>query len=367
MTQYPIEHVCVRHRWLTAPGPTPSCTRAAGCILILLTWVIAITGASPVLAQETYLLEAGQWQKQTAFDPATPEGQLQAIRVAIAREQPEQALELAQLWVDSHPGHPMLVDAYLLRGDSYVAGGQYFKALFDYEQVVRQYPATPQFAAALQREYKIAKLFASGVKRQFLGMRILSAAGEAEELLIRIQERSPGSEIGEMASLALGDFYFDRAQMTSAAEAYELFMTNYPNSQYSERAMMGLIRASLATFKGPRFDPTGLIEAAQRIKTFRQRFPAAAQRIGGAALLVRIDESLALKTLYAAQWYEKRGQKLEAIYTYQRVVRDYPQAPAAHTSVQRLTEMGAPVAVSTLPMDRHPPRDTRSDGGGVLP
>ena len=297
--------------------------------------------------QDKYYLENGEWNKQTVYDESTPEGQIQTIRKALAQDDGEQALELCDQWIEQHGDHTMLPQAYLLRGDAQILNKDYFKSLFDYEHVIRYYPATEMFNTALEREYRVAKLFASGVKRRFLGSRFLSAAGEAEEVFIRIQERSPGSEIGEQASLALGDFYFDRAQMTSAAEAYDLFLANYPGSQYTDRAMLRLIRASLATFKGPQFDPTGLIESAQRIRIFQRQYPAAAERIGANALLVRIDESLAQKMYETALWFEYQGERVSAVYTYQRVVRDYPRTAAAQRSIEHLGELGEPATLET--------------------
>ena len=308
---------------------------------------MVLCGCLSAWAQERYVLESGQWSKQATIDPATAHGQLQLVRRALAQDNPDQALEEINLWIEKHTEHPRMAEAWLLRGDCQIAGGQYYKALYDYEHVIRQYPASDAFTTALEREYRIAKIFASGVKRKWLGMRLLSAAGEAEEIFIRIQERIPGSETGEMASLALGNFYFDRAQMTSAAEAYELFLDNYPESQYVERAMLGLIQASLATFKGPRFDTTGLIEAAQRIKTFQEQFPAAAERIGTDALLVRINESLALTMLFTAQWYEKRHQQHESIYVYQQVLKNYSQTAAAAEAMTSLSRLSAPIVAGT--------------------
>lgn len=314
-------------------------------------WVLAVSVgwcASVASGQVRYQLESGQWRKEAVVDPATPAGKLHAVREALAGDRAQAAVELADRFINDHPNHTLLPEAYLLRGDATVAAGDPFKALYDYEYVIRQYPGSEQFGLALEREYKIARLFASGVKRKFLGMRILSAAGEAEEIFIRIQERSPGSELGELASLALGDFYFDRGEMSSAAEAYDLFLINYPRSQHTEKVMLRQIHAGLATFKGPRFDQTGLLDAAHRAKTFQRQFPAAAERLGADALLVRVDESLALKMLYAGQWYEKRGEQVSAVYQYQRVVRDYPRTAAAGRAIQRLRELGKP---AVLPAD----------------
>ena len=323
--------------------------------------------AAPVFAQEQYRLENGQWEKQDALDPATPEGQLQTIRQALAQDNGEHAAELIDQWIESHPEHTLQPQAHLLRGDTRVAQQHYFEALFDYEHVIRRYPASLEFHEALEREYNIAKLFASGVKRRLWGMRFLSAAGEAEEIFIRIQERSPGSEFGELASIALGDFYFDRAQMTSAAEAYQLFLDNYPRSEHVQRAMLQLVRANLATFKGPAFDPTGLIEAAQRIKTFQDRFPAVAERTGTDALLVRIDESLALKMLYTAQWYQKRGHRIGAIHAYRRIVQDYPRTAIAQTAIDRLADLRSSVQTQAREGDKARANGRQKDGQETHP
>lgn len=321
-----------------------SCIRNRS-VALAVALVAALSAANSSFAQEQYRLEQdGQWQQQTVADPETPDGQLQAIRKALAEEEAGKALKLAKKWIKKHPADPLLPAAHLLKGDALFAQKEYFKALFDYEMVIRAYPASKQFAIAIGREYEIARLFAGGLKRRWLGMRVLSASGEAEEIFIRIQERLPGSELGEKASLALGDLYFGRGEMSSATLAYDMFLENYPRSSHRERAMLRLIEASLATFAGPSFDPTGLLEAAQRIEQFQKEFPAAAERLGAAGLLVRIDELLASKQVELAQWYERRGERVSAIYLCQRVLKEHPGTAAAQVAERRLAALQSPAA-----------------------
>lgn len=301
-------------------------------------------------AQERYRLgEKEDWQKQTNFAPDSPEGKLQAIRRLIAEEKPKEAKKAADHWIKEYPNHPLLVQAYLLRGDARVAGTNEYKALGDYEYVIRQFPGTDEYNTALDREYELARIYSAGRHRKFLGMRILSASGEAEELFIRVQERAPGSELGEKASMALGDHYFNRGEMVRASEAYDLFLQNYPRSQYRERIMLRLIQSNLARFKGPQFDGTGLIDAGSRIRQYQKEFPASAERIGGEALLVRIDESLALKTLGTAHWYRVRHEPVATVTMLQRVVHDHPQTAAARAAMEELAKMDAPVVDERAP------------------
>ena len=316
--------------------------RIALLVAVVLTLCFARVGQS----QERYRLdEQKEWQQQTFADPATPEGQLQTIRKALAEDEAGKALKLSKKWIKQNPKHALLPVAHLLHGDAYTAKRLYFKALFDYEMVIRGYPDRPEYVTAVEREYEIARLFSSGVKRRWLGTRILSAAGEAEEIFIRIQERMPGSEVGEKASLALGDHYFGRGEMGMATTAYDLFLENYPRSVHRERAMERLIWASLATFKGKDFDPTGLLDASERIEQFQKEYPASAQRLGTAQMITRVGEQLAAKDLNLAQWYERRGKKVSAAFMYRRVLNDHPNTAAAREAEQRLTALKGPAAL----------------------
>jgi len=339
--------------------------RALRRIAFALVLLVALGG---VHAQETFELQPdGTFQKVRSPEPGTTAAELQEIRTAVAQERYKDAINLADDWIDAHPNDPALARAYLLRADAKAARGDYFKALFDYEFILRAYPATEEFNIAQERELKIAEVFGRGVNRKLWGMRIMPATGEAEELLIRIQERAPGSKIAERAGRELGDFYYRRSQMSRAAEAYELFVENYPDSQWREYAMQRQIMSNLATFKGPRFDATGLIEAQRRLSDYQEAFPASAERIGAEALLVRIDESLATRTLLIAKWYERTGKKVSARFMYKRVIKDHPGSAAAQRAVGRLRvlepEMFAadePDAASDTPSSEEPAVDPES-------
>ncbi|QNN24639.1 outer membrane protein assembly factor BamD [Planctomycetales bacterium ZRK34] len=301
--------------------------------------IAGVCSSSTWAEQQTFELGDEGFKQVQAPDPNTPEGQLHLIRAAIADDNGDDAIDMATDWIDNHPNHPLLPEAYLLRGDARTSINHYFKALFDYELLIRSYPESSQFNQALERELKIADAYASGVKRRLWGMRIMPATGEAEELYIRIQERAPGKRIAEEAGIKLADYYYERSKMRSAADAYDLFLQNYPQSQWREHAMQRQVLANLATFKGPRFDATGLIEGQRRLEEYKRQYPAAAERIGADALLTRIDETLATRDLLVAQWYEHTKDRVSAAFTYRRLIKDHPASAAARTALQRLQEL----------------------------
>ena len=336
-------------------------TRRAGVCLLLLLWSVG-AAAQTAHAQEAYRLDDATGQVEVAAtstvaaDPDSPEGLLQAVRKLMAENSPRTALKRIKAWMERYPNHPLMPEALLLKGMSQEMRHDFYKALFDYEQLIREYPGSEQFIAAVEREAEIAKLFSAGMKRRWAGMRIIGAEGEAEEIFIRIQERLPGSELGEAASYELGEHYFRRGQMPNAVIAFDAFLTNYARSARREHVMLRLIESNLARFTGPAFDPSGLIEAAEWIRQYRRDYPVSAREIGSDALLIRIDESLAEKLYNTAAWYQWRGEKVSAATTFRRVVADHPDSVAAIAAKRRLEQMDQPLVDVDYPTN-----------GGALP
>lgn len=318
-------------------------------VLLLLTMALWV---APAWGQQRYNLDDGQWTAEATPDPTTPEGQLQRIRQMLAQRDVKEAQKWAEEWIKVYPNHPGQAEAHLLLGDAKVAQGNYYKSLFDYEIVVRQHAGTPEFLTALQREYDIAVLFTRRPKRvwrKFLGMRIVPAQEEGVELFIRIQERVPGSRLGEQASITLADYYYQDGEMYMASEAYDVFLLNYPNSARREWAMLRLIQANLARFKGPEFDPTGLLEASERLRLYQHEFPASAERIDADGLFTRIEESLAAKEYADARWYERRREAVSADYLYRRLINEYPATAAAERAIARLAVLQRSSALNLDP------------------
>jgi outer membrane protein assembly factor BamD (BamD/ComL family) len=273
------------------------------------------------VAQDTYRLsDDDTWDPARQVDPTSPEGQLAAAREALAQQQYDRAQNLASRWIERYDRHPLLPDAYLVRADALVGRHDEYEALYDYEYLIRAFPGSEAFITACERELEIAREYAAGKKRKLWGFRVIGAKDEAQELLIRIQERLPGSRVAEQAGMELADYYFRTRQMSLAVDAYGLFIENYPKSPQVNKARARLIYSYLASFKGPEFDAKGLYEARIQLRRLMALEPAAAQQIPADALLIRINESDAQKMLATAKWYVKVGDPISAEYTLRRML-----------------------------------------------
>jgi outer membrane protein assembly factor BamD (BamD/ComL family) len=311
----------------------------------LLTLLLSL-GALTVQAtgQTEYTLdEFDQWKP--APGPATLDPMLQQARLALANNEPQRAYTLATTFLDQNPLSPMRPDALLIKGDADLAMDSEWQALFSYEEIARRYATTAVFVPALEREFEIARAYTHGLRKRFLGtFRVLDAGDDGQEILIRIQERLPGSELAEKAGMELADYYFRIRDMPLAADAYDLFTQNYPRSRLVVKARLRLIYAYYAQFKGPEFEGKGLEEATSNLKRLQTDEPAVAQKIGADALLVRIYESEAARLKAQSDWYVRVEDWIAAEMMVRKLVRKYPNSIAA---IQALREV--PTILEKLP------------------
>lgn len=309
----------------------------------------------------------GQWATTKAPAAGSDEEQIARARKALAEDRPDEAQSILDAYIDKYEktSNPLLPQAYLYRGDAISAGGNEFKALYDYELVIKDYPQAPEYTLAIERELEIAFQYVNGLQRRFLGVRFVDASDIGTELLIRVQERLPSSRLAERAGIELADFYYRERDMRLASEAYDLFLQNYPNSQYRMKAMERRVYASIARYKGPLYDGKPLADSQVLIRRFRLQYPQQAQRSGiDEALLTRIDESGATHLLETAEWYLGKSDMVSARYTLRRLIARHPQTSAAARALEICQARGwtPPEATGDKPdADLAPPGSLESD------
>lgn len=89
-------------------------------------------------------------------------------------------------------------------------------------------PTANTSPAQLDKQYAIADRYLNGYKRRVLGIPLLYADDEAIEMLFRIQQRSPGSQLAERSLLRTADYFFKDKQWDLAADVYGVYMKSYP-------------------------------------------------------------------------------------------------------------------------------------------
>jgi hypothetical protein len=319
--------------------------------LLLSVLLLATVAPASDAQSRTYRLEPGadpevanrDWQLEDAPIEGTSEWTIAEARRLILEGNPGRARRMLTDWLDTRVGSedPLMPAALLARGDALVASNEEFRALFDYEQLLRDFPGSAEFERAVERELAIALRYADGLRRRAWGLRIFDASDIAVELLIRVQERMPGSQLAERAAIELADYYYQRREIGLASEAYSLYIENFPEGPNARHAARRRIYADIARFKGPEYDASGLLDAQVRIRRYEREYPADAAQTGiNSALVERLDESLAAQQLVAAEYYLDTEELAAARLTLQRLVMAYPRTIAARNARGMLSDRG---------------------------
>ncbi|MBC7771335.1 MAG: outer membrane protein assembly factor BamD [Pyrinomonadaceae bacterium] len=312
---------------------------------ILVVMLLAVAGARASAQSTEYKLDpGGEWQQTAAPAAGSDEAVIAQARRALADKKPERTIAILNPWIEKNENteNPLLAHAYLLRADAKTVNGDEYKALYDYDQgVIARFPASPLYVTALERELEIAIRYVNGLRYKWLGMRIFDARDIGEELLIRVQERLPGSRLAERAGIELADYYYREHDLSSAGQAYELFLRNYPTSVYRMKAMQRRVESAVGQFKGPEYDTSSLKDAKVLIGRFASLYPTEANKAGlNDGLVARIDESAAAELLVSAKWYIKQDDLVSARHTLRRLVNKHGGTAAATVGAQMLEDRG---------------------------
>ena len=104
-------------------------------------------------------------------------------------------------------------------------------------------------------------------------------------------------------------------------------------------------------WRGPAFDPSGIIEARHRLGLLAREFPALAEQMDADAIEQQLRENLAADREHSARWYVQRGERVSAAYVYYRLARQYPDTEAGARARDWLEALDDPYIQRVVPDD----------------
>ncbi len=305
-------------------------------ILFACACVVALCMRAAVAAPPGWELRNGAWVPVIEPGTGTPEAQVAAMIRDLKEGKASNVVKQAKDWSKKNKTHPLMPQVLLLQGDAEVLRGNKYSALYPYEDLLNNFPLSELVVPTLEREYNIADAFLKGYKRKFLGFRILAPKDDALQLLDRIQDRQRGSTVSERAGLRAADYYYDQGRFQEAVDSYTDFLRRYPFSQYTRKAEIRRVEASLGTFKGLLFDFTPLIDASKRLPPIQEAYPQSSEELQARAIDDRIYQLEGQKDLEIARYYFRAGKKHASGYYYRRVIENWPDTTFAQTARKEL-------------------------------
>jgi len=296
---------------------------------------------------QTWEFREGRWLEMAPPAPTTApvvaEPQLDRAEQLLTQSDYKTAKKILIEWVKAHPNihTPQRDRAVFLLADVFYQADDRIKSFFYCDELMDEYPESKLFQAALQKQFDIADAYMSGYKDRFLFMRILDEGSEAVQMMWRIQQRSPGSPLAEKAMLRTADYYFNDRDYDLAEDTYNAYWHNYPGSDEVPRVKLRAAFASLAQFRGVKFDATNIIDARVQLMEIQRRYPDLAAEENVQTVLDQIDSAFCKKLLDQGEFYERTQEPRGAVYEYRFLAQTYPSSPEAAEARRHLAHMPA--------------------------
>jgi outer membrane assembly lipoprotein YfiO len=283
----------------------------------------------------------GKWVRTAAPAAGTPAGELALIRQYVEAGKPAKAVGAAEKFMERYPEDPSAEEVMWVAGNAEMSRDRYYQAFEWFSKQLKQAPSGARSEPALLREYKIADAFLQGKKRVVLGFLHLPAQDEGLEILEKVAEQAPGTNVAERALLRIGEYHFMKGEWAEAAQAYDHYMELFKNSPKTRFASLQAARATYSSFRGIAFDSAPLLDAEQRFRTFTQQYPESARQENIGAVVEGIIRTRGDKEYATARFYERTGHPSAALYYYRSVIDLYPQSDAARQAKGDIARLGA--------------------------
>jgi TolA-binding protein len=236
--------------------------------------VILPLSALPVVGEETWRLEQGQYWK--ALSPKGRDKYLlevAQIKKLVTTGQTQLASEAFDKLKKDFPeiAGPDL-DTFI-QAEMLFCKGKFTKAVRAYDNFLKKYPESQLYEAALDRQFAIATAFLAGQTRPVLGIFKMKGYASGVKIMEGITDRTGDAPIAKKAAIAVVKSYEQRRKFNDAYHKWAEISSRWPTGTMGKDALLGMARCKHMGYRGPKYDASNLISAKTYYGNFKSRYP----------------------------------------------------------------------------------------------
>jgi outer membrane protein assembly factor BamD len=217
--------------------------------------------------------------------------------------------------------------------------GDYDKAFDAYSVYLTKYPKGDDFDAVVEAQFKIAKMFLEGQKRKVLGVPLAPSMVRAQEMFEGILKRAPYSKFAALAQFNLGQCLEKQGKYPEAIGSYQTVVTKYPHDELADDAQYQIGYVMLREAREGSYDAASQQKAREAFEDFISRYPNS-EKVPQARENMKSLEGGATKgALDIAKFYEKTGKYKAAVIYYNEVLKNQPDSPESAVAKARIDHL----------------------------
>lgn len=309
---------------------------------------VAISLAA-VAAAETWRLTEGQtWQPVSQTGDSKKITAIGQVKQFVSTGKTGQAKKAFDKLKADYPEFAGADFDAFVKAELLLSKRKWEKAAFAYEKMTNDFPQSPLFDAAIERQYQIATAFLNGQKKPVLGVFRVKAYDDGSEMMSKIADRMGDAPIAKNALTTLATTREKRGAYDEAYQAWATVNDKWPTGQEGKDSLLGMARSLDLDYKGPKFDSKVVESSKSYYAEYLKRYPEAAAEIKVSEKLVVLTDKLAEKELTVADYYTRTGSDTAAELYYQRIITDWAGSERAKQAEVKLAALQKEMAKKAL-------------------
>lgn len=216
--------------------------------------------------------------------------------------------------------------ALFMSGEAYYKAGKYYRAYLSYEEYANLYSRSERMQYVVKQLADCGFKLMGGAKKEILGLPILPGTTTGIDIVKKVIEKYPYEEGSDQYHYMLIDHYLSDADYEQASLEADLFLTTYPNSQWTPTVQFQKAQAQLSSHQGVAYDGTPLANAKKSFQDYIEKNPNGDRTEEAKARLAEIDDKQAQKDFEVADYYRRTGHMDSARLYFEMVIRRYPSS-----------------------------------------
>ncbi len=241
----------------------------------------------------------------------------------------------------SWPDSSLEEDAMFMTAECEFFLDEYPDASDTYANLLDKYENSRHLDVVVTRQFAIARYWMElqEVNKQYVLEPNLTngtkpwwdVTGNAHAVMQSVWINDPTGPLADDSVFATANDYFVNGRFIEADEYYEQLREDYPKSEHLANAFLLGLQAKLATYQGPDYDPTPLLESEKLIEQALLQFPT--QLAGERDRILKTRQEIQkLKTerdWFMAEFYAGKKYYQSAAHYHRRVIESAPNSELA--------------------------------------
>ncbi len=226
--------------------------------------------------------------------------------------------------------------------------GQLDKAYEAYDAYLTRYPRGDDFDAVVESMFKIAQAFLEGEKKRVFGVPISASMPRAQQMFEGIVKRAPFSRWAPVAQFNAGQALEKQSKYAEAILAYQQVVTRYPNDAIADDAQYQIGYVRLREYREGTPDRAAAARAREAFEDFVTRYPESEKVAQARENMKSLEGGQTKGTLDIARFYDRTKKYKAAVLYYNDVIKQQPGSPESEIAKTRIAQLKEQVGEDSL-------------------